>query len=135
MSTPVTAPAAERERPWRWVIIALIFLGTIINYFDRLALPTLAPVLRAEFKLSNVDYAWIANSFLLAYALSMFLWGAVFDRIGNRLGFAAAVVIWSVAQIGTAAARGVASLCGLRVDREFISARLRPFDVSLGRGV
>ncbi len=114
MNTPIAAPAAERERPWRWVIIALIFLGTVINYFDRLALPTLAPVLRAEFKLSNVDYAWIANSFLLAYAFSMFLWGAVFDRIGNRLGFAAAVVIWSVAQIGTAAARGVASLCGLR---------------------
>jgi ACS family hexuronate transporter-like MFS transporter len=110
MSTEVAPP----ERPWRWVIIALIFLGTVINYFDRLALPTLAPVLRAEFKLTNVDYAWIANSFLLVYALSMFLWGAVFDRIGNRLGFAVAVVVWSVAQIGTAAARGVASLCVLR---------------------
>ena len=105
---PLSPP--EKERPWRWVIIALIFLGTVINYFDRLALPTLAPVLRAEFKLSNVDYAWIANAFLLVYALSMFLWGAVFDRIGNRLGFALAVVIWSVAQVGTAAARGVASL-------------------------
>ena len=102
------------ERPWRWVIIGLIFLGTVINYFDRLALPTLAPVLRAEFKLTNVDYAWIANSFLLVYALSMFVWGAVFDRIGNRLGFAVAVVVWSAAQIGTAAARGVASLCVLR---------------------
>lgn len=107
-------PAVENERPWRWVIIGLIFLGTVINYFDRLALPTLAPVLRAEFKLTNLDYAWIANSFLLVYALSMFVWGAVFDRLGNRLGFAVAVVVWSVAQIGTAAARGVASLCVLR---------------------
>ena len=107
-------PAVENERPWRWVIIGLIFLGTVINYFDRLALPTLAPVLRAEFKLTNLDYAWIANSFLLVYALSMFVWGAVFDRLGNRLGFALAVVVWSVAQIGTAAARGVASLCVLR---------------------
>jgi len=116
MSVPIAespAPVAE-ERPWRWVIIALIFFGTVINYFDRLALPTLAPVLRAEFKLTNVDYAWIANSFLFAYALSMFVWGAVFDRIGNRVGFAVAVVVWSVAQIGTAAARGVASLCVLR---------------------
>lgn len=104
----------EPERPWRWVIIALIFLGTVINYFDRLALPTLAPVLRQEFNLSNVDYAWIANAFLIVYALSMFVWGAVFDRIGNRLGFALAVVLWSVAQAGTAAARGVVAFCGLR---------------------
>ena len=102
------------ERPWRWVIIALIFLGTVINYLDRLALPTLAPELRVEFGLTNVQYAWIANSFLFVYALSMFLWGAVFDRIGNRLGFAVAVVIWSIAEMGTAAARGMASLCGLR---------------------
>jgi ACS family hexuronate transporter-like MFS transporter len=102
------------ERPWRWVIITLIFLGTVVNYFDRLALPTLAPVLREEFKLTNLQYAWIANAFLIVYALSMFLWGAVFDRLGNRLGFAIAVVIWSVAEIGTAAARGVASFCGLR---------------------
>jgi len=112
----MSAPAASAEivRPWRWVIIALIFLGTVINYFDRLALPTLAPVLRTEFKLTNVDYAWIANSFLLVYALSMFVWGAVFDRIGNRLGFGIAVVVWSVAEMATGAARGMASLCGLR---------------------
>ena len=116
MSTSPASPSQPREnvRPWRWVIIALIFLGTVINYFDRLALPTLAPVLRAEFKLTNVDYAWIANAFLLVYALSMFLWGAVFDRIGNRVGFAVAVVIWSLAEIATAAARGVASLSLLR---------------------
>jgi ACS family hexuronate transporter-like MFS transporter len=110
-----TAPATrEADRPWRWVIIGLIFLGTIVNYFDRLALPTLAPVLRAEFKFTNVQYAWIANSFLIVYALSMFVWGAVFDRLGNRIGFAIAVVIWSVAEMATAAARGMAGFCGMR---------------------
>jgi ACS family hexuronate transporter-like MFS transporter len=114
MSSSNPLPAQEPARPWRWVIITLIFLGTVVNYFDRLALPTLAPVLRAEFGLSNVDYAWIANAFLLVYALSMFLWGAVFDRLGNRLGFAVAVVLWSAAQMATAAARGVAGFCALR---------------------
>ena len=64
-----------------------------MNYFDRLALPTLAPVRNAEFKFTNVQYAWIANSFLIVYALSMFGWGAVFDRLGNCLGFAITVVI------------------------------------------
>jgi ACS family hexuronate transporter-like MFS transporter len=115
MSAPdVSVRPAAGHSPWRWVIIALIFVGTVIDYFDRLALPTLAPVLRQEFSLSNVDYAWIANAFLIVYALSMFVWGAVFDRVGNRMGFALAVVIWSVAQAGTAAARGVVGFCGLR---------------------
>lgn len=114
MSTPPAPIPSDGERPWRWVIIALIFLGTVVNYFDRLALPTLAPVLRTEFHLTNVQYAWIANAFLIVYALSMFGWGAVFDRLGNRVGFAIAVVIWSIAEIATAGARGMASFCGLR---------------------
>jgi MFS transporter, ACS family, hexuronate transporter len=116
MSSPQLAPVlpAAAERPWRWVIIGLIFLGTVINYFDRLALPTIAPVLRREYHFTNVQYAWIANAFLVVYALSMFGWGAVFDRIGNRLGFALAVVVWSAAEIGTAAARGLAGFCGMR---------------------
>src|SRR3954468_22279937 len=116
MSSPQfpPTPAAENARPWRWVIIGLIFLGTVVNYFDRLALPTLAPVLRTEFKFTNVQYAWIANAFLLVYALSMFVWGAVFDRLGNRAGFAIAVVIWSIAEMATSAARGLGRFCGLR---------------------
>lgn len=114
MKTSSHAVAEEAVRPWRWVIIALILAGTIINYFDRLALPTLAPELRREFNLTNVDYAWVANAFLIFYAGSMFVWGAVFDRLGNRLGFALAVVVWSIAEIATAAARGVMSLGVLR---------------------
>src|SRR3954470_10406982 len=118
MSSPQLAresPAGvERVRPWRWVIIGLIFLGTVVNYFDRLALPTLAPALREEVHFTNVEFARVFNAFLVVYALSMFVWGAVFDRVGNRVGFAIAVVIWSIAEIATGAARGMASFCGLR---------------------
>ena len=87
LSTP------EGESPWRWVIIALIFLGTVVNFLDRLAIPVLSPVLQKEFQLTNVQYAWIGSSFLFAYAASMFVWGAIFDRLGNRTGFALAVVV------------------------------------------
>ena len=66
----------------------------------------------------------------LVYALSMFLWGAVFDRIGNRLGFAVAVVVWSVAQIGTAAARGVVNREVLETDG--FKAKLAAFGTRFG---
>jgi len=115
MSGPPLGPAtAADERSWRWVIIALLFLGTVVNYIDRLAIPVMAPVIKADLALSNVQYATISSSFLFVYALSMFGWGAVFDRLGNRTGFSIAVVLWSVAEIGHALARGMVSLCGLR---------------------
>jgi ACS family hexuronate transporter-like MFS transporter len=71
-------------------------------------------VLQAEFKLTNLQYASINSWFLIAYALSMFVWGAAFDRLGNRAGFSIAVVIWSLAEMGHALARGLGSLSGLR---------------------
>ncbi|HTB80657.1 MAG TPA: MFS transporter [Opitutaceae bacterium] len=116
MSFPPATPSASAEdaRPWRWVIIALLFLGTVMNYLDRLAIPVLSPVLQAEFKLTNVQYATISSWFLIVYALSMFAWGAAFDRLGNRTGFSLAVVIWSLAEMGHALARGFGSLCGMR---------------------
>lgn len=104
----------NQERPWRWVIIALLFLGTVVNYLDRLAIPALSPVLRDEFKLTGVQYAAINSWFLVVYAASMFAWGAVFDRLGNRTGFSLAVVIWSIAEMGHALATGFKSFCGLR---------------------
>ena len=116
MATPPALPTVSPDQPvrWRWVIITLLFLGTVVNYFDRLAIPTLAPVLRKEFSLTNVEYSWIANAFLVMYAVTMFVWGAVFDRLGNRTSFSIAVVIWSIAEMATGAARGMASFCGLR---------------------
>jgi ACS family hexuronate transporter-like MFS transporter len=99
---------------WRWVIIALIFSGTLINYIDRLTVAVLGPVLRSELHLSNTQYGAIQSSFLFTYALSMWLWGAVFDRLGNRRGFSWAIAIWSVAEIGHAFARGLASFSLLR---------------------
>lgn len=96
------------------MIIALVFVGTIVNFLDRLALSVLAPDLQKEFHLTNVQYSQIASSFLIAYAVTMFGWGAVFDWLGNRLGFALAVVVWSLAEIAHVGARGLASFCGLR---------------------
>ncbi len=110
--TPIAAP--ENALPWRWMIITLLFLGTVVNYLDRLAMSVLAPVLRDEFHLSNTEYGWIASSFLFVYAATMFGWGAVFDRLGNRTGFSIAVVIWSVAEIGHSLARGMVSFAGMR---------------------
>jgi ACS family hexuronate transporter-like MFS transporter len=112
-ANPTPRPASD-EKPWRWVIIALLFFGTVINYIDRLAIPVLSPVLQKEFGLTNTQYGDINSWFLAFYAFSMFLWGAVFDRLGNRAGFSLAIVIWSLAEIGHAFAKGFASLCGMR---------------------
>src|SRR5436190_5501615 len=94
----------------RWWIMGLIFLATLINYLDRLTVSILAPVIRERLHLSNVEYATLGSSFLLAYTISQSLSGKLYDQIGTRLGFTCSVVVWSVASMLHALARGLGSL-------------------------
>ena len=86
----------------RWLMIALVFLATVINYIDRQTMSVLKPAISADLGLSNADYAAIQNSFLVLYGISQMVSGRLYDRIGTRLGFIFSIVVWSAAAIAHA---------------------------------
>ena len=93
-----TAPA--RLRPAsnvRWVVCALLFFATTINYIDRQIIGILKPTLQADLGWSEGDYANIVFWFQAAYAIGLLACGPVIDRLGSRLGYAAAIALWSFA--------------------------------------
>jgi ACS family hexuronate transporter-like MFS transporter len=94
-----TAPAG-RVGNYRWVICALLFVCTTINYIDRNALGVLKPILQGELGWEEVDYGWIVFAFVLAYAAFPSIIGIVIDRIGVKKGLAIALVVWSLAAAG-----------------------------------
>jgi MFS transporter, ACS family, aldohexuronate transporter len=95
----------ERIGKFRWVICALLFFATTINYIDRQVLGILAPDLQTEIGWSELDYGRIVIAFQASYAVMMLVWGKVLDRIGTKLGLGIAVLWWSLAGMGTALAR------------------------------
>ncbi len=99
----------------RWWIVGLVFWATVINILDRLSVSVLAPVIREQLHLTNLDYAKVGTWFLLAYTFSQGFSGWMHDRIGVRRGFAVSVVVWSAAALMHAFARGYGSLCFFRV--------------------
>jgi ACS family hexuronate transporter-like MFS transporter len=97
-------------RGLRWWIAGLIFLATLINFVNRLTVAELGPVITAQFRLTNAQFASLTDWFLVAYSLSQALSGKLYDRIGNKRGFAASIIVWSVASMLHAFARGLVSL-------------------------
>jgi ACS family hexuronate transporter-like MFS transporter len=97
-------------RGLRWWIISLIFLATLINYIDRLTISVLAPVITRDLGLTNTEFGGIITWFLLAYTISQGLSGKLYDRIGTKRGFVCSIMLWSIAAIAHALARGLASL-------------------------
>ena len=89
---------------YRWVICALLFFATTINYVDRQVIGLLKPTLQAEFGWTEIDYANIVFAFQMAYAIGLVVAGRMMDRLGTKLGFTIAIVVWSVAAIAHAEA-------------------------------
>jgi len=90
---------------FRWVICALLFFATTINYIDRQVLGILAPDLQKSIGWSEVEYGRIVTAFQAAYAVGLLVAGRLLDLFGTRLGFAVAIVLWSLAAMGHAFAR------------------------------
>lgn len=105
------APVANRRR---WLICGLLFVATGLNYVDRQMIGLLKPTLQAEFGWSEIGYGDIVFWFQAAYALGYIGFGGIIDRIGARLGYAAAYGVWTLAHMLHAAAHGIASFAGVR---------------------
>ncbi len=104
----------NRADRFRWVALTVFVLSSAINYLDRQTLATVAPILRAEFRLSSEDYGWVLSVFSIAYAVSAPPAGMMIDRVGLNLGASLAVGLWSCSGIATAFTRGLGGLMGCR---------------------
>ncbi len=103
VSAPVAA-VAVRIGKYRWTICAMLLLASTINYVDRQVIGILKPTLQTQFGWSEIDYADIVFAFQLAYAIGFLFAGSLMDRIGVKKGFAAALVLWSIAAMAHAKA-------------------------------
>lgn len=109
-SAPEPADASTGSEPssvgrYRWRICALLFFATTINYVDRQVLGILKPELSVALGWSEADYGNIVMAFQAAYALGLLAAGGLIDRLGTRLGYAASLILWSIAAMGHAVAQ------------------------------
>lgn len=107
----------EKVGNYRWTICALVFFATTINYLDRQVISLLKSSLEEEFSWSESDYGNIVIAFQLSYAIGLLFAGRFIDKIGTKMGYAAATVTWSLAAIGHALAN---STMGFTIARAFL---------------
>jgi ACS family hexuronate transporter-like MFS transporter len=91
----------------RWVICALLFFATTINYVDRQVLSILEKDLSSAIGWNKAQYGDILFWFQLAYAVGLLLAGRLMDRLGSRLGYTLAIVLWSIAAMSHSLARTI----------------------------
>lgn len=98
---------AAKIGKYRWMICALLFFATTINYIDRQVLGILATddVFKAEIGWNEAEYGFVNTAFQAAYAIGLLVVGGLMDKFGTRKGFSLAIIFWSVAAMGHSLAR------------------------------
>ena len=97
---------------FRWVICALLFFSTTINYMDRQVISYLKeffsrPTALGGFGWSNQDFSYLTAAFTGFYAGVTVLAGWFVDKIGTKLGLALSLIVWSICGMANAFVGGM----------------------------
>jgi len=107
----------KKIKNYRWLILALLFIATCINYLDRQIIGLLKPYLEKEFSWTETDFSHIVMAFTAAYALGLLVMGGMIDKLGTKIGYSVSVIVWSTAAMFHAIAK---SVFGFSVARVFL---------------
>lgn len=85
---------------WRWVMCAMLFFATTINYMDRQVLSlTWKDFISPEFNWNDDIYGTITAAFSFFYLVANIFAGKFVDFIGTKRGYFWSIVIWSIGAV------------------------------------
>lgn len=93
-------PAREVAKPksnHRWLVCSMLVFATTVNYMDRQILGLLAPMLQKDIGWTQIQYSWLVNAFTIAYGIGTLVCGRIIDKLGTKISYAIAMVVWSAA--------------------------------------
>lgn len=107
---------ATQSRRTAWLIVFLLFLAQMLNYFDKTVVGVAATSIMAELDLTPERYGLVASAFFSLYAVTGVL-VALFaaPRFKPRSIMAVLLVIWSLAQLPVLVSASFTTLIAGRV--------------------
>ena len=110
------SPPSSTERPsrYRWTVVGVFMLITLINFFDRTAIAFAVPSLRREFGLDASATGWVLGAFGLGYLVSNPVCGHLIDRFGVRRILTVTILLWALFMGQMAAASTLLGLISAR---------------------
>ncbi len=108
--TAASHVSAEKRTRTRFVILALLAIGTMINYLDRTVLGIAATEVNHDLNIGAAMMGIVFSAFAWTYAVMQIPGGIFLDRFGNKITYAISLVCWSVFTLLHGATVGIKSL-------------------------
>ncbi len=102
------AAAAGTRTRTRWLILAMLFAVTTVNYADRATISIAGPDIKKELGLSAVQMGFVFSAFAWSYVVAQLPGGWLLDRFGSRITYFFSIFLWSTFTLFTGAVGFVA---------------------------
>jgi sugar phosphate permease len=100
--------------PYKWELVALLWLAFFFNQADRQIFNVVLPLIRDDLNLTDADMGLIASIFTLVYGLLVPVAGFLGDKIKKKYIIITSLIFWSIATMFTGFATGLIGLIILR---------------------
>jgi MFS transporter, ACS family, glucarate transporter len=91
----VINPLQAKKTNIRWLIVAMCFLVTTINYADRATISIAATPLQNELGINAITMGYVFSAFSWAYALGQIPGGWILDKFGTKKVLFWSLFLWS----------------------------------------
>lgn len=100
---------------YRYIVLVILWLVYIINYFDRMAVLTFLPFIQKDLNLTPVEVGQLASVFFFAYAAAQISAGFLADKIGPKKVMYIAITVFTAITALTGVVKNFVQFLALRI--------------------
>ena len=128
-----TAPGKTRRVPVYSIILLLIFLSTLITYFDRVNISYLLPYFHKQFHWNDAELGLLSSAFFVGYTIFQIPAGIIADKIGGKRTLLTGSLCWSAFTVLSVLGTTIPVMSGIRALMGAGEAANFPSDTQLTR--
>jgi len=130
-SSETTETRESPPDPRRWLVLAVMSLGTLIVFLDLTVVNTALPAISLDLQATTSDLQWVVDSYVLVLAGLLILAGSIGDRFGRRRWMTAGLVLFAAGSVVGALANSIPSLIAGRAIQGLGAAFVLPATLSI----
>ncbi len=131
-SVPTETVATEvRVEPRRWLVLAVMSVGTLMVFLDDTVVNTAIPQISVDLDASSSELQWVIDAYVLALAGLLLLCGSIGDRFGRKRSMTLGLIVFGLAAAGAALADSTGLLIAMRALQGLGAALVLPATLSI----
>jgi len=131
-SQTLPAPSGSRfTQSSKWLILAVVSLGTLIVFLDNTVVNTAIPTISVELEASISQLQWVIDAYTLALAGLLLLGGSIGDRFGRKRFMIVGLLVFGAGSVGAALSQDIGALIAMRAVQGAGAALILPATLSI----